>query len=187
MFPNYSKVLYPNSPFLPPLETDSLYRLLSLTSEAGFHPAIAVAHEVRFIVDEHGELLNTQTDWINEFFPIKEEETNFYYFGLFLPPTLLLAADMARFVPVEEALETLFPADEAGIFTDLRAYAERHLEPVNRLLDLRFPEPLVSAKPIYAHCQFEVYSDNFWYLAGLEASKYLYFNLSRLFDSPFVQ
>lgn len=184
MFPIYDKVLYQDSPFLPPIDTDSLYRLMALTSEAGFHPAIAVAHEVRFIVDEHGELLDTQSEWINKFFPIKEEETNFFYFGLFLPPTILLAADLAHFVPVEEALETLFPVDEEGVFTGLREYATRHLDPAIRLLDLDSPEPMLSAKPIYAHCQLEVYSDNFWYLAGLEASKYLFSSLARLFDSP---
>lgn len=186
MFLSSSQVLYPGSPFLPPIETQSLFRLMVLTSQKGYHPTLAVAHEIRYIVDEHCQFLDTQADWIAQNFPITDDETDTYYFGLFLPPTLILAADMARFLSVKETLDTLIPADDDHLFDDLRQYISRHLKSARQLLDLESHLPKVTFEGIYHHCAFEVYSDSFWYLTGLQASQYLYSNLARLFNPQFA-
>lgn len=177
--PNFNKVLYPDSPFLPPIKTQSLWHILHLTSIEGYHPNVAIAHEVRLITEDHCQFLDTQKDWIAEKFNISEDETNLYYLGLFIPPTLLLAADMVGWIPPEKILETLiFPKE---LFDGAREYISQHLSLASRLIDTDSLEPMISAEPIYYHCGLEVYSDNIWYLTGMEASNYLYSSLARLF------
>lgn len=182
--PNFSKVLYPHSPFLPPIDTQSFFHLFHLTSIEGYFPSIAIAHEVRLIIDEHSDLLNIENEWIAEKFHITEEETNLYIFGLFIPPTLLLAADMVGWIANGKIAESLTPSDDDGLFNDVREYITRQMEQGSRLIDTDSLQPMVSAEPIYNHCAFEVFSDNFWYLAGMEASKYLYSSLAHLFEDP---
>lgn len=54
------------------------------------------------------------------------------------------------------------------------------------VINLDLYAPMASAEPIYEHCQFEIYSGNFWYQIGLEASQYVYKSLARLYDYPFL-
>lgn len=184
IFPSFNKVLYPYSPFLPPIDTQSLWRLMHLINTEGYTPSIAIAHEVRQIIDDHSDFLNAENEWISEKFDIREEETNLYIFGLFIPPTLLLASDMVGWIANGKIAEILTPSDDEGMFDEVRKYITRHMEQGSRLIDPESLEPMISADPIYAHCDFEVFSDNFWYLTGMQASKYLYSSLARLFDDP---
>ena len=125
IFPNYNQVLYPYSPFLPPLDTQSLWRLMHLTGSEGYAPSIALAHEVLQIMDEHCEFLDSQEDWIAEKFDITSEETDLYIFGLFIPPTLLLAANLVGWIANSKIAEALTPPDDEGRFDEVRAYINK--------------------------------------------------------------
>lgn len=186
MQPNFNKVFYPDSPFLVPPSTKSLWRLLYSSQALNQHPATAVAGEVRLTIDEHGAFLDTQHEWLTEKFGLSDEDSNDYYFGLFIPPTLIVAAGMYGWLGTEEILETLIPETEENFFDKVSVYVERHLKLASRLASFDLPEPMASAEPIYSHCLFEVYSTNYWYLVGLEASSQLYKSLSRLYDYPFL-
>ncbi len=85
---------------------------MHLTGTEGYAPSIAVAHEVRFIIDEHPLFLNAERVWVAKKFDITEEETNLYIFGLFIPPTLLLAADMVGWIANSKIAESLTPPDD---------------------------------------------------------------------------
>lgn len=187
LFPNFSKVLYLYSPFLPPIHTQSLWRLMHLINAEEYTPSIATAHEVRFIIDEHSDFLNAEREWIAEKFDITEEETDLYIFGLSIPPTLLLASDMVGWIANGKIAEILTPSDDEGLYDEVRKYITRHMESGSLLIDPESFEPMISAEPIYNLCAFEVFSDNFWYLVGMEASQYLYFSLARLFEDPLAQ
>ena len=178
---NYDSVLYQNSPFVPPVTIQSAFNIKALVQDDEYHPTVAIAKELRELFGEHLQFLEAQNDWLVEKFSVSQDELDDYYFGLLVPVTLMIAAELSRYNSTDNVLNIYFPISDEQFFIDLRDYGARHLPLVNDLLHLDSPNPMSSATPIYEHCGFEVFSMNYWYQVGLEAGERTFRQFAQLY------
>lgn len=181
---NFSKSLYPYSPFLLMIDTNSIWRLAQLISGEGHRTAVAIAYEIRYLSGFQNELLEHEFDWITEKFKVNDADLDQYFFGLITPPTLIIGADLVSILPLEEIVDSLFPPSDIETIVSLRSYASHQFTPARAMINHQSPDPMDTAAPIYQHCGFELFSESYWYFVGLEASKLAYQNLARLFQAP---
>jgi hypothetical protein len=168
---NFDLVLFPNSPFIPPVTIQAAYRIINLVQTEDYHPLIAISKEVRDVFGEHLQFLDSEMNWIVEKFGVSQEDLDDYSFGLLVPVTLIIAAEMARYNRLENVLNLYFPLSDEQFFVELRNYGHSQLTPVSELLNFDSPDPMVSATPVFDHCAFEVLSFGYWYQVGLEAGR----------------
>jgi len=178
--PNFDKILYRDSPFVPPVTIESAYRILASVTVSGDHPAVAIAEELIDLFTAHNQFLEDQKDWIMDNFPVDEDGLNRFYFGLIMPPGLILAADMIEFFSEEETLDALFPQTDNLTINGLRKYAARQIPLVGKLLHREATNPMLSVDPIYERCTFDIMLDCPWYLLGLEAGKRTFQEFAKL-------
>lgn len=179
--PSFDKILYQDSPFVPPVTIESAHRIMNAVLALGDHPSVAIAQELIDLFTSHNQALGEQKDWIMEKFPVDEDGLNDFYFGLVTPPGLVLAADMIDYLTEEEVLDTLFPLTDNPILNGLREYAAGQIPLVGKLLQKEAPNPMLSVAQIYERCFFEIMSDSPWYLIGLEAGKRTFQQFSQLY------
>jgi len=179
--PNFDQVLFPDSPFVPPATIQSALNIHTLVQNDKYHPAIAIARELRDLFGEHIQFLDAQNEWLMEKFSIGQVEIDDYYFGLLVPVTLIIAAELSRYNHLSNVLDFYFPTSNDQFFIDLRNYGTRHIPLVRNLLHLGSPDPMFSAKPVYKHCGLEVFSFSQWYQVGLEAGQRTFKQFAKLY------
>ncbi|KKS91579.1 MAG: hypothetical protein UW68_C0061G0002 [Candidatus Collierbacteria bacterium GW2011_GWB1_44_6] len=177
--PNFSSVLYKDSPFLPIVDQKSDLRVFRLVVTGELYPAVAIAKEIRSISSIHTTFLRDQRDWLAEKFDIAEDNLLEYLFGLITPPTLIVGADLYSYRPPEEILSDLLPPPDSKILEELWGYLESHLATAYKLVNFTATSPITAADPVYRHCNFEIFSDQRWYLVGLRVSYHLFRRLSQ--------
>lgn len=183
--PNISSVFYRNSPFMPPIEINSAQTIIRDVMFEGAHPIIAIALEVLGVCNDHSRFLDTTFDWLSEKFNYSPTDADAYYYGMTIPLFLILStAETAEDMPEESILDMYFVQTDDEYTLSAREYVKKHLGLAYRLVVPDELDPMLSAEPIYTHCNFDLFSDNFWYFVGLEASKRVYENYARIFQDP---
>lgn len=179
---SFDLVLYPDSPFLPQIQTENLWHVTHLVTNLYHHPAVAIAHEIRFLSDRQIKTIDEEIAWVSEKFHTDSEELDLYFFGLITPPSLIIAADRLRYLPPMETLDYLVPPIGEESIESLRSYLKAQFPKVRKMISASLPEPMLTAKPIYDHCSTEVFSEDFWYLVEVEASQRIYREVATLFN-----
>ncbi len=182
MFPsNPHNVLYPDSPFIPKIEFYSLLKIIQSVNEFDLHPVAAIAHEVRLTGSLHSQFLNNHTEWILEKFNINEEGLDNFFFGLIIPSTFLVALDMIEDQTLDKTMNFLFPPTGDKVIDSVKNYVDKNIDNVYELLDLNQDDPFEAAKKLFDFCRLVVYSDDYWYLVGLEVGIAMFKNFTELF------
>jgi hypothetical protein len=179
---SFSSILYKDSPFLPRISQESVNRVI-FNMVSGIPPVTAIAEEVGFIGTTQNLIHEDEFDWLEKTFKLDIQNLDNFMFGFITPPVLIIGASYAEKYGYPAAIKVVCPPSDDEILISHNRFKAYHLPRASHLIQNRlYRHPLVSAEPIYELCKVEVYADDLYYSAGVEASKIHFASLSTIYD-----
>jgi len=186
-FKNHS-LLYDDSPFLPKIDSVPINSITFNILIARINSAVAISHAIVNNGVTQNELHQQNADWIIETFKIKPLGLSMFLFGYTTPPTLIVGAHLLEKTDTKTVIKTICAESPDELIQNHNTYKARLLYQAHHLFNTsRDHDPVKSAEPIYKLCNFEIFSDDPLYLAGLEASQHNFELCAKLLGYPLTQ
>ena len=172
---DFRKILYPDSPFLPPVTLESL---LSIRQDCyvNFIPlSVAIAKAVTLEAVKQNEVQEENLDWITQTFSVTPQNLYDFFIGFITPPTLIVGGYNLKTRPIKEVIKLYCPPTDDPYIIDHNRYKMRHLLDALRLIEANaHHSPTTITKPIFDLCKTDVFKDDWYYLAGVHAGEILF-------------
>jgi hypothetical protein len=178
---NFSPLLYEDSPFLPKITPVSFTQIKMDVALNKFPATFAIAKEIILIGSMQNKMHHQEFEFISENFDITGKNIDDFMFGFITPPTLIVGGYAVMTHGIVGALKLFCPPTYDEELIKHNAYKMYHLFHAYDIISKTQNHlPLSGAIPIYNLCKLIVFKDNYFYLAGLEASEMLFEEFSNL-------
>lgn len=167
MPPDFSQILYLDSPFLPTINkfhTDNLNDMVNI----GRHGQLfSLVHELCEIGIDQNRLHFQEIRRIKKTFNIGANEVTNFFFGFTTPPSLIMGAELLKKNNVSTVIQKICKATTDPLELKINQYKANMLLPLYlRISDI--PNHEIAKKIIVTMeiCEEKPFSNNFYYLAG---------------------
>lgn len=178
---NFSPLLYEDSPFQPKITSSSFAQIKLEVALYKFPAIFAIAKEVILIGYKQNKMQHQEFDFVSQNFDATGENIDDFMFGFITPPTLIVGGYTVMTHGIVDALKLFCPPTHDEALIRHNEYKMYHLFHAYDIISKTQSNlPLTGATPIYNLCKLIVFKDNYFYLAGMEASEKLFIEFSSL-------
>jgi hypothetical protein len=177
----FISLLYPDSPFLPSASPESLAQIKKDMREYHLSPIVSIAKEVALEGAKLNKVHQAERGWLAMTFKVDMKNLDDFMIGFITPPTLIMGGHVLMTRPISESFKLFMPPTKDPILMKHNAYKSDHLFTAYFILmSVKNRLPSVGAAHFYDLCRNNPYQDEFYYLAGIDASERLFAELANL-------
>lgn len=180
--PKFSHILFQDSPFISSIDLKSCQEIMENINH-GVHPAVIISLILVGNMAATIDLINTESEWLKTSFRATEEDLDFFCLGLLTVPQLMFGTHLIQTLGVKSAVTNISMAASTPRIMRHNVYKAEHLPIVNWFYQPFVFDPKVTADPMYEHCRTQPFSNNIWFLAGIEASYLLFHEYAKLVNT----
>jgi hypothetical protein len=177
----YISLLYEGSPFCPPTTPESLAKIKLDIKLNNLPPIISIAKETGLLGINQAMIIDSEFHWIESSFNVTKRNIIDFMMGFAIPPSLMIGGYSLMTKGVAEAINLFCPPTDDPLMNAMNQYKNYHLFTVYGIISATIDRPpLVGAAPVYQICKIDAFKNDFYFLAGVNASERLFGELTNL-------
>ena len=167
----FTDIIYPGSPFLPEITRENTLVVLQEILFRNRPPSVALSFELCTIAVDLNQYHSKDQIWLQETFKASLLDLDRFMFGYVIAPSLIIGSYLVDIWNIKEAIKRICPPGGDEFLMKVNAYKNSHLiscSDTYRALKYDFKK---GGLAIYDHCKKNPFSDNRFYLAGINSSR----------------
>lgn len=167
-----SNLLYQDSPFLPIVHDDDILEIIQNIKQKRVSPLAAIATQSANIGIALNTLHENEIEWIKSNFHCYEKNISLFFFGFSVPAQLILSGLHMGTANSKEVIANLTPKTNNPIRSQLSVHLISLLHDAYYItLNTPIDRPETAIEPIIKCCLKKPFSNDEFYLAGIESSQ----------------
>ena len=168
-------IVYDGSPFVPAVYPDTLKRITDHINKRKIAPSAAIAAEVALAGIALNDLHKRDYEWLVYQFQLEVLNLSHFLFGFTTPPALILGSHLLMSRTYAETFAILSPHTTDPLVISLNQHKANLIfetHPAYLSMTRKTPEAICGV--IWDICEKNPFSQDVYYLAGLESSRRLF-------------
>ena len=173
---SYNRLLYPESPFLPPVSDRLIQSVIQDTRRFFRHPTVSICMALISLSLEQESTLLTSIQWLMDKFDVDTEGITLFTLGFSLVPNVITGTMAYCVLPPKDAFRVLCPPPNGSdLLARLNQYKAGLLPKTHYLCqsNILFMPPSTGLQ-IFQLCRTNLFTDHPMFATGIEACEICY-------------